>query len=83
MCILQLLQRKLLCLLCPNFLNRAAGKRRASCQQIPKRDPESINIRTRVDLLLARFIKLLRTGEGRSSDEACLRPIKSHPLVPR
>ncbi len=74
MCILQLLQRKLLRLLCPNFLNRAASERCASCQQIPERDPESINIRTCVDLLLARFIKLLRTSESRSSYEACLRP---------
>ena len=36
--------------------------------------PNEINIRACVDLLLARFIKLLRTSEGRRADEACLRP---------
>ena len=35
--------------------------------------PNEINIRTGVDLLLAGFIELLRTSEGRRSDESRLR----------
>src|ERR1700719_2845935 len=69
---LQLFHWKSVRLSCSNFLKRVATKWRLSCEEIPQRDAERVDIGACINHQLAIFSELLRTGERGCSDKSGL-----------